>query len=151
MRKFTPPPPTNEDDEPAFIHDRTGIPYLYFKRVGCIGVERSAVIGETVRICTGKGLSTSESAVHESYRGRTSSETFIMLNLGMSHNIPTENQRINIHDMRYDSYTSMQTAGNDLEWQRQPTRCSWKIRRRYCHDENDHGIQSNAMGSHQFN
>ena len=84
IRKYT-PPPTNEDDEDNFVRDRTGIPYLYFNNTGNIGVEKAAIIGETMRICTGKGLTTSPEATHESYRGRTSSETFMMLNLGTSH------------------------------------------------------------------
>ena len=80
MKKFVPPKPQEEEDD--FVRDQSGIPYLLFKRVGSIGIEKSATIGETIRICTGKGLSTNPNSTHESYRGRTSCETFMMLNLG---------------------------------------------------------------------
>ena len=78
MRKYTPPV---EEDEDTMKKPKQ-IQYLFFNRTGTIGVERVAKIGETLRICTGKGKGTAITATRESYRGRTSAESWIMINLG---------------------------------------------------------------------
>ena len=74
--------PKEEEDE-FFIRDNSGTPYLYFKRTGSVGIENAAGLGMTLKFISGKGHGTSTSSTRETYRGRTSSELFIQMNLGM--------------------------------------------------------------------
>ena len=86
------------EDGEGFKRNKSGKPYLLQKRTGCVGIEEEAKLGISTRFCTGKGYGTSAEAVSETYRGRTSSECFITLSLGMV--ISDNNMNSNIYSTR---------------------------------------------------
>ena len=81
-------------DEDGFARNCSGTPYLLFKRTGAVGLETKTTIGTKVRLCVGKGNHTDIQATDDCYRGRTASETFIILSIGKLNNIPRQQKSI---------------------------------------------------------